>query len=269
MIFSVVNGCFGYGKAPILNDICFSLQQKEILAVLGPNGVGKTTLLRCMMGLLPWNSGETRINDTPITQMKHTEIWSKIAYVPQAKGVALSYTAAEMVLMGRSSRIGFFSQPTAEDKQEAMQAMELVGISQFAEKKCNEMSGGELQMVLIARALAAKPELLVLDEPESNLDFKNQLIILETIQRLVQEQHIATIVNTHYPAHALKIADQALILNRSGSSISGPAAEIINEEHMRQAFQVNVKIEDYLYDGVLYKNVIPISVDMTRSASAN
>lgn len=261
MIFSVKNGSFGYGKTPILNNICFSLKQKEILAVLGPNGVGKTTLLRCMMGLLPWNSGETHIDDVPITQMKHADIWSRIAYVPQAKGVALSYTATEMVLMGRSSRIGFFSQPSSEDKLQAEKAMNLVGISHFADKKCNEMSGGELQMVLIARALAANPELLVLDEPESNLDFKNQLIILETIERLSQEQGIATIVNTHYPAHALKIADQALILNRNGNSICGIASEIINEENMRQAFSVNVKIKDYLYEGTIYKNVIPISVD--------
>lgn len=269
MIFSVENGSFGYGKTPILNNICFSLHNKEILTVLGPNGVGKTTLLRCMMGLLPWNTGETRIDDMPITQMKHADIWRRIAYVPQAKSVALSYTAAEMVLMGCSSRIGFFSQPTAKDRKEAAKAMELVRISHLAEKKCNEMSGGELQMVLIARALAAKPELLVLDEPESNLDFKNQLIILETIQRLSHEQGIATIVNTHYPTHALKIADQALILNRNGSSICGAAAEIINEENMRQAFSVNVKINDYFYEGTTYKNVIPISIDNETLTSAN
>ena len=138
--------------------------------------------------------------------------------------------------------------------------MDQVGITHLANKKCSEMSGGELQMVLIARALSTEPELLVLDEPESNLDFKNQLIILETISRLSHERGIAAIVNTHYPAHALKIADKALILNRDGQSLCGPAAETINEKNMRRAFSVQVKIEDYRYEGRCYKSVIPLAV---------
>ena len=138
--------------------------------------------------------------------------------------------------------------------------MDQVGIASLAEKKCCEMSGGELQMVLIARALAARPELLVLDEPESNLDFKNQLIILETIARLSRERGIAAIVNTHYPAHALKIAHQALILSRDGHTVCGAAAEVISEANMRRAFQVEVKIADYRYESGCYKSVIPISV---------
>ncbi len=260
MTFSVVNGSFRYGPVPVLRDVCFQVEQGQVLCVLGPNGVGKTTLLRCMMGMLPWRSGESRIDGVSIAAMRHAEIWRKIAYVPQSKGTALSYTAAEMVLMGRSARLGVFAQPSREDRQAAAAAMELVGIASLAEKKCCEMSGGELQMVLIARALAARPELLVLDEPESNLDFKNQLIILETIARLSKEKGIAAIVNTHYPAHALKIAHQALILSRDGHTVCGAAAEVISEANMRRAFQVEVKIADYRYESGCYKSVIPISV---------
>ncbi|GKH49952.1 iron ABC transporter ATP-binding protein [Eubacteriales bacterium] len=260
MNFSIQNGCFGYGSTPILHNISFDVESREILTVLGPNGVGKTTLLRCMMGLLHWRSGNTLLDGIPITKMNHAEVWRRISYVPQSKGTALSYTAAEMVLMGRSARLGLFTQPTAEDRQRAAEAMDQVGITHLANKKCSEMSGGELQMVLIARALSTEPELLVLDEPESNLDFKNQLIILETISRLSHERGIAAIVNTHYPAHALKIADKALILNRDGQSLCGPAAETINEENMRRAFSVQVKIEDYRYEGRCYKSVIPLAV---------
>ncbi|MEM1484153.1 ABC transporter ATP-binding protein [Oscillospiraceae bacterium PP1C4] len=259
MIFSVDKGCFGYGKKPILSNISFSVGKQEVLSVLGSNGVGKTTLLKCMMGLLKWNSGAAMIDDVPLDRMKHTDVWKKIAYVPQSKGTALSYTAMQMVLMGRSARLGLFSQPSSEDIALAKASMEQVGILHLCDKKCSCMSGGELQMVLIARALSSQPEMLVLDEPESNLDFKNQLIILETIQRLSREQGIAAIVNTHYPAHALKIADKALILNRDGSSVYGAVNETITEKNMRAAFDVEVKIQDYHYQERCYKSVIAIS----------
>lgn len=260
MNFKVENGCFSYNKREILNNISFEINHSQVLAILGSNGVGKTTLLKCMMGLLPWKKGNTFINNEKLSGMKHTDIWRKIAYVPQSKGTALSYTALEMVLMGRSARLGVFSQPAKEDIEIALEAMEQVGILWLKDKKCSNMSGGELQMVLIARALSAKPELLVLDEPESNLDFKNQLIILETISRLSKENGIGAIVNTHYPAHALKISDKALILHRDGTSNYGESKIVINEKSMAKAFSVDVKISEFRYEDICYKNVIPIKV---------
>lgn len=260
MIFSVENGRFGYGERTILQNISFSLRDGEVMTVLGPNGVGKTTLLKCMMGLLPWEQGETKLDGVPLQNRKKSEVWRRIAYVPQSKGTALSYTAREMVLMGRSARLGLFAQPSKEDYRAAEEAMELVGITRLAEKQCSCMSGGELQMVLIARALSGNPEMLVLDEPESNLDFKNQLIVLETIQRLSREKGIGAIVNTHYPAHALKIADKALLLDYSGGCRYGDIEDVVNEENMRSAFHVEVKIVDFPYKDQTHKGVIPISI---------
>jgi len=138
--------------------------------------------------------------------------------------------------------------------------MERVGITRLAHKQCSCMSGGELQMVLIARALSAHPEMLVLDEPESNLDFKNQLIVLETIQRLSKEQGIGAIVNTHYPAHALKIADKALVLDYNGNCEFGDVHDIVNEKNMQKAFNVEVKIIDFDYKNQNHKGVIPIAI---------
>lgn len=230
------------------------------MAVLGPNGVGKTTLLKCMMGMLKWQEGETLLDGTPLSSMKPADIWKRIAYVPQAKGAALSYTAFEMVLMGRSSRLGLFAQPSKEDLAAAKEAMQTVGITFLKDKQCSKMSGGELQMVLIARALCGNPKMLILDEPESNLDFKNQLVILELIKELSREKGLAGIINTHYPAHALKLADQALILNREGRNIFGAAKEVITEANMKQAFSVEVKIADYMYEGENYQNVVPIRI---------
>ncbi|MBR5508618.1 MAG: ABC transporter ATP-binding protein [Lachnospiraceae bacterium] len=260
MIFSVENGHFGYGERKILQNISFSVKDSEVLTILGPNGVGKTTLLKCMMGLLPWNQGQTLLDGRSLNSMKPTEVWKRIAYVPQSKATALSYTAFEMVLMGRSARLGLFAQPTKKDYHIAEEAMEQVGITHLAHKHCSRISGGELQMVLIARALSTHPKMLVMDEPESNLDFKNQLIVLETIQRLSKEQGIASIVNTHYPAHALKIADKALLLDYHGGCRFGNVEEIVSEENMRKAFNVEVKILDYVHQNQAYKGVIPLSI---------
>ena len=260
MIFSVENGHFGYGERKILQNISFSIHDSEVLTILGPNGVGKTTLLKCMMGLLHWNAGQTLLDGTPLNSMKPAEVWKRIAYVPQSKSTALSYTAFEMVLMGRSARLGLFAQPTPKDYRIAEEAMEQVGITHLSHKNCNRISGGELQMVLIARALSTHPKMLVLDEPESNLDFKNQLIVLETIQRLSKEYGIAAIVNTHYPAHALKIGDKALLLNYNGGSQFGAVEEIVSEDYMGKAFNVEVKILDYMHQDRAYKGVIPLSI---------
>lgn len=185
-----------------------------------------------MMGLLKWQKGDTLIDGKTLRELGNTEVWKKIAYVPQSKGTALSYTAREMVLMGRSARLGMFVQPSKGDYEATDEAMERVGITRLANKQCSCMSGGELQMVLITRALSANPKMLVLDEPESNLDFTNQLIVLETIQRLSKEEGIGAIVNTHYPAHALKIADKALVLDYSGNSHYGDVESIVSEENM-------------------------------------
>lgn len=260
MTFAVEHGSFAYPKREILTDISFTVESGEVLAVLGSNGVGKTTLLRCMMGLLPWKSGRTVIDGKPLESYPYRELWSRISYVPQAKGAAFSYSAREMVLLGRSAHLGTLQQPGKRDMGIADQAMEEIGISHLAGKGCNQMSGGELQMVLIARALAAEPQLLILDEPESNLDFKNQLIILETIWKLARERGISAIVNTHYPAHALKLSDKALLLNREGPNWYGPTAQVISEENMRCSFGVNVSIHDFEVGDVCYHTVVPLSI---------
>ena len=138
--------------------------------------------------------------------------------------------------------------------------MDDIGILHLKDKLCTRMSGGELQMVLIARALTVSPMMLVLDEPESNLDFKNQLIILDTIKKLSRERNISAIVNTHYPAHALQLSDKALMLNRDGTSFYGEAGEVINEQNMRVSFGVNVYVDRLKLNDLVYRSVIPLSL---------
>lgn len=261
MNFAVKDGCFGYSeKKKVLNQINFEVHDKEILSILGSNGVGKTTLLKCTLGLLNWKSGETLLDGKSLRTMKHAEIWKQIGYVPQAKLSAFAYTTEEMVLLGRNSHLKFFEQPGKKDREIARNCMEKIGIGHLEGKLCSRISGGELQMVLIARALTARPKLLILDEPESNLDFKNQLIVLETIRNLRDEEGISSIVNTHYPGHAISISDKALILNRDGSSVFGPAHSSIVEENLEKAFGVNVKIKDFYHREKKYTCVLPLSI---------
>lgn len=262
MTFEVKHGSFGYGKGTVLNDISFSVSSGEVLAVLGSNGVGKTTLLKCMMGLQKWRKGESLLDGKNIAGLSHKELWQTIAYVPQSKASAFSFSALDMVVMGRSSRLGMLSRPTAEDEAAALAAMEDIGILHLKDKMCNGMSGGELQMVLIARALTADPKMLVLDEPESNLDFKNQLVILEVLEHLARDRSIASIINTHYPAHALKVAHKALLLNKDGTNYYGSIREVVNEENMCMSFGVNVSIQKFEVQGKLYNTVVPLSIAM-------
>ena len=259
-LLKIENGSFAYKSGPqILKDINIELDPGEILAVLGPNGAGKTTLLRCMMDMLHWQNGRSLLDGEDIRNIPASKLWRRMAYVPQARSAAVSYTAFQTVLLGRSSRIGAFSAPSEADMKVAERVMERLGISHLADKPCHAISGGELQMVLIARAMAAEPEILVLDEPESNLDFKNQLIVLDAMTALAAEG-VACIFNTHYPAHALQRAGKALMLSKDGRSIFGDTTGVVTEENIRHAFGVDALIGEVETPQSIMKNVVAVGI---------
>lgn len=261
MILEVKNGCFGYpGQKEILENINIQLKEGHILAVLGPNGIGKTTLLKCMIGLRPWTSGASYLNGNNIRELKEKEIWNHISYIPQTHGFSFSYTGLEMVMMGRSSHLGLFEQPGIWELEMAEAVMEKIGIAHLAEKDCNRMSGGELQMVLIARALINEPKLIILDEPETGLDFHNQILVLNMIEKLAHEERIAAIMNTHYPTNAMRIADEALIMNRKGDRFYGKASEVLNEKTISKSFDVRVIVNEIMYQDKMIRNIIPVSL---------
>lgn len=265
MNLTVNHGSFFYQKnTPIFHDINFSVDSGEILAILGPNGAGKTTLLRCITGMLKWRSGASLLDGESIQSMTPKKLWSHMAYVPQAKGTSSSYTTFEAVLLGRSGRLNAFSTPRQEDLEKAKEVMQQLGISHLMDKKCSAISGGELQMVLIARALVSEPQILILDEPESNLDFKNQLIVLDTITRLAQ-QGMTCIFNTHYPAHALQRSHKSLILSRGGQYIFGNTASVVTAKNIKQAFGVEAIIGEVETPENILQNVIPLTIASTPS----
>ena len=265
-LLRIENGSFAYKSGPqILKDINIELDPGEILAVLGPNGAGKTTLLRCMMDMLHWQSGRSLLDGEDIRSIPASKLWRRMAYVPQARSAAVSYTAFQTVLLGRSSRIGAFSAPSAEDMKVAESVMERLGISHLADKPCHAISGGELQMVLIARAMAAEPKLLVLDEPESNLDFKNQLIVLDTMTALAAEG-VACVFNTHYPSHALQRAGKSLMLSKEGWSLFGDTTGVVTEDNIRRAFGVEALIGEVETPQNIMKNVVAVGISEEASA---
>ena len=260
MKLSVQDGCFSYRAGqPLLEHISFEVESGDVLAILGPNGAGKTTLLKCMLNLLHWREGQTFLDGEDVGAMPVRALWQKVAYVPQAKQSSLFCTVEEMVLLGRSSRIGAFSAPSKEDFRQARAAIERLGLSHLLGRRCCELSGGEVQMVLIARSLASQPGVLVLDEPESNLDFKNQLLVLDTIEELAKSG-LTCIFNTNFPAHALRRANQALMLGHGGKSVCGKTCDVVTEDRISEFFGVRAVIGEMQTPLGVYQDVIPVSI---------
>ena len=253
------NCSFAYPSGrQILKDISFETDRGHILAVLGANGAGKTTLLRCLLGFMKWTSGTVYYDDVPSEKADRKEFRKKAAYVPQAKTMTFPYETQETVLLGRTPYLSLFSGPSKKDMMIAEEAMKDCGIMHLAGRKCSEISGGELQLVLIARALAQQPELLIMDEPETGLDFRNQLAVLNLTEKLCHEKNLTVIFNTHYPEHALRIADQTLLITGEDTCLYGDTEKILTDENMRKAFGVDIIRFNETVDGKRYSAVIPV-----------
>jgi len=259
VILEVKNGCFSHGSREVLKDISFRLEERKIMTVLGPNGVGKSTLLKCVMGFLRWDSGETLISGKNAKEYSDQELWKGISYVPQAKQDVFSYGVLEMVVMGLDKENSFFYTPKKEQFDQAYEMLKELGIGRLADRYCNELSGGELQMVILARAMVSRPRLLILDEPESNLDMKNQLLVLDAIEYANKEKNTACVINTHFPSHALRLSDQTLLLGEHKQKF-GDTTEIITEESVEEFFQVRAKIVNFFAGGKEHRMLAPYQI---------
>lgn len=235
-ILEVNYGCFSYSqKQPLLKNISFSMEEGQIMAVMGRNGIGKTTMIKCIVGILSWDSGYSQVASKMSRKNKPMK---EIGYVPQAHKVSFSYTVQDMVVFGKVGHNSYLASPGKQDYALAGEILEKVGIYELRDYPCNELSGGQLQLVFIARALINSPKLLVLDEPEAHLDFRNQIRLLKLIQSLVSENNMACIINTHYPNHALRIADRCFLLGEQ-DYITGNTDEVMTEKNIRKYFGVH------------------------------
>jgi iron complex transport system ATP-binding protein len=258
MTLEIHCGSYEYENSkPILQKFSFQVHSGEILAILGPNGSGKTTLIKCINGIQKWEGGQLLYNNTPLSLHNVSKY---IAYVPQSHAITFPYKVTEMVLFGLAPMKSFFSMPTAEDKEKVYTILKKLKIEHLSERTCTEISGGEFQLVLIARALISNPKVILLDEPESHLDFKNQIIILDLLRSLTDNDGLICIFNTHYPDHALQIADKTLILRR-GEHIFGNTRDVITKENLLEFFGVQVEFLPYVNkSGNHALSIVPIGV---------
>lgn len=230
---------FSYGERRVLEDISFSLEAGQLLSVLGPNGVGKSTLFRCILGLSQGYSGSILINGKNASSMSAREIATQVAYIPQSHYPAFNYSVFEMVLMGTTNRTGLFSSPGKREKEAAMAALEQLGIADLAERSYMRLSGGEQQLVLISRAIAQEAKLLMMDEPTSNLDYGNQHKVMTQVRTLADSGY-TVILSTHNPQQALLYAHQVLALKNGKAQAKGSPEDILTQQLLYELYGVEV-----------------------------
>lgn len=240
---------FAYWKNQVLKDISFDIGKGECVAILGTNGVGKSTLLKCLNNIIKAQLGEISIAGTSLKQMSGDEMAKIIGYVPQ-NGAFPDSTVFDAVLLGRKPYIKW--DVTRQDLEITEKIIKSLSLEKFALRKVNQMSGGEMQKVAIARALAQQPKVLLFDEPTSNLDLKNQLEVIQIIKNVVKKQQMSAIVTMHDLNLALRFADKFLMM-KDGEIHAMGGAEIITPDNILKTYDVHVSIENYKG----YKVVIP------------
>jgi iron complex transport system ATP-binding protein len=247
---------FSYGDRRVLQDVGFRLGAGELLGMLGPNGAGKSTLFRCILGLEKKHTGKILLNGEDI-ETKHPEDLARlIAYVPQTHYPSFNYSALDMVLMGTAAQGNAWSVPGPRQKKAAEEALEQMGMAGFRDRGFRQLSGGEQQLVLIARALAQQARFLVMDEPTANLDYGNQLRVLFQVKAL-SRQGYSIILSTHNPDHAFLFTDRVLALHHKRIAASGPPGEVLTAELIRTLYGVPVAIRRDERGGISCVPVLP------------
>lgn len=243
MIYQVKNLSFTYpgGNRKILDNISLSLEEGEILTILGPNGAGKTTLLNCMADLFTPDEGSLYVDGKNIKDINSKELAAIVAYVPQAHNPAFNYSVLDFVLMGRAPSIGFFSRPKKSDEEICMETLNKMGIDHLANKSYMEISGGERQQAMIARAVVQQPKVILFDEPTAHLDFGNQHRVLELVTNMAKDG-FSIIITTHNPDHALLLGNKSAIVDKDGHILTGKSEEIITEENLKRVYKTDLKM---------------------------
>jgi iron complex transport system ATP-binding protein len=232
---------FGFPGRSVGRDVSFSLGRGEVMCVLGPNGGGKTTLFRTILGLLQSQAGSIHLDGNVLQSLSRIEIARLAGYVPQEHAGYFAFTVREFVLMGRTAHLGAFSVPAKKDREVADRVLESLAISALAQRPITEISGGERQLALLARALAQEPKVLVLDEPTAGLDFGNQVRVLERMSQLAASG-IAILFSSHDPDHAFLCAQRALLLAQGRVLEIGAPAQVIRPDTLERLYGVSVQV---------------------------
>jgi iron complex transport system ATP-binding protein len=224
------------------------MTQGEIFCLLGPNGIGKTTLFKTILGFLPILEGTIIIDGRDMARFSRQELARYIAYVPQSHIPPFAFRVIDVVVMGRNVHVSAFGKPGPRDYEAALEIMERLGISYLQDRFYTELSGGERQMILIARALAQEPVFLMMDEPTSNLDFGNQAIVLDQILKLAGK-NLGIIMTTHYPEQVLLLKTRAALLMRNGEMLTGSARNVLTVQNLEETYGIPVAVTEMDYQG--------------------
>ncbi len=232
---------FSYGRREVLREVTLDVREGEVLALLGPNGSGKTTLLKLLLGLLRPTRGMVRLHGRDMRRVPRRDLARHLAYVPQAHRAAFAYTVLDVVLMGRTPHAPFAGRYSEIDRRIAREALEKLAAGDLADRPYTEVSGGERQLALIARAMAQGARVLVMDEPTNALDYGNQLRLLQRMA-LLARQGLGFVFSTHHPDHALAVADRIVMIDRGVVLREGPPGEAVTAASLRELYGVEVRV---------------------------
>ncbi len=242
-VLKVNDLCFAYPNGrKVLHDVSFSAEAGTMLCLLGPNGSGKTTLLKCLLRLLKHSSGAVLLDGQPAEQYSSGRLAQMVAYVPQTPSSAFAFTVRQIVLLGRTPHLGPMGFETDLDHRVVKAAMEMTEVHQFADRTLDELSGGEAQRVMIARALAQQPQIMLLDEPTSHLDIRNQLLIYRMMHRLAHDWNMAIVCVSHDVNLAGRFADRLVLMREGKVLAAGACDEVIRRDVLSKAYDVEVEL---------------------------
>ncbi len=227
---------FNYGKTPILNGVSFEVNEGELCGLFGPNGCGKTTLFKCCLNFLKSHRGSISMDGKDVKDLRVKDMAKIVAYVPQEHKPPFPYLAREVVLMGRTPRLHGFFGIGREDRKKAADALDLLGLTDLADYPYNQLSGGQRQMILMARAIAQETKLMFLDEPTSALDFSNQIRIWR-IMRLVADRGVTILACSHDPNHVSWFCDKVVVMKDNRILKEGSPHNVITEATMDEIYQ--------------------------------
>lgn len=231
------------GASPLtLDQVSFKARSGQISVLLGPNGCGKTTLIRCLQGRLRPQSGDATWQGRTLLTMSHVQVAQTMALVPQEHSPLFPFTVLEMVVMGRTPYLPPWRPPSASDLTAAEEAIALVGISHLSQQPYTEVSGGERQLVLLARAVAQGTPLLVMDEPTAHLDFKNQHLVLQIMRSLARQRQITVLLTLHDPNLAFAYADQIILFAAGKVVAQGRPEQVMTQQNLSQTYNCPIQV---------------------------
>lgn len=258
MLLELENVYGGYNRGDIIRGVTCSAGKGEILCLLGPNGCGKTTLFRLILGTLPISAGKIKIEVRDISTLSQKEMAKLIAYIPQAHTPIYAYTVLDVVVMGRASHFSAFDTPSEVDRVAAFEALELIHASHLANHKYTALSGGQRQLVLIARAICQSAKIFVMDEPGANLDYANHQLLMDIIVDLSKKGY-CVIMSTHSPEHPASIGHKVLLMKDGRVSSFGRPDEVITPNNLETVYGIEMDVVT-IYDRYYVKRTICLPV---------